>query len=294
MKSLAVKVIRYRILLLLSIVSIFMVCSRAAAIEVDVYAFKCGIIKTQTNLVLKDTRVGTPLTIPITFYLIKHGSDWVAFDTGLNAAVAKDPFSHLGDRVKLWAPEMKPEDEFKVQIKKLGLSPKDIKAVIISHGHWDHAGAIENFLGTNVPIYFQRKEMTEIKKVVDVKKVGASYILGDFACLNEVNIQQVDGVFDLFGDKTIVAFPTPGHTVGHQSLYVKVSKGKPMILTADALYTAENLEKMIPPNSAPDMAALLQSFSIFKVMGIMGADVIPSHDFGYWEKVRLAPEEFRI
>ena len=54
------------------------------------YAFVCGILKTQAQYLLKDTRVGTPFNIPVTFFLIKHGEDWVAFDTG-NNAMWKDP-----------------------------------------------------------------------------------------------------------------------------------------------------------------------------------------------------------
>jgi len=264
----------------------------ASAPEVKAQAFICGILKTQTQYLLKDTRVGTAFDIPVTFFLIKHGNDWVAFDTGNNAMVAKDPVAYWGEAVtKAYYPVMKDYEEFNVQIKKLGIEPKQLKAVIISHGHLDHAGAIDNFKGTDVPIYMQKAELELIKKAV-ASGERTAYIPGDFKVLNELNIKTVDGVFDLFGDQSVVAFPTPGHTAGHQSLLVKQTGGKPLILAADAMYTLENMQEAIPPGLAMDIPQSLQGLYIFKAMKYIGAEVVPSHDPSYWKDKPLAPKAF--
>jgi len=272
---------------------IFVATASVQAADIKVYAFNAGILKTKTQYMLKDTRVGTPYDIPIPFFVIKHGKDWVAFDTGMNAQVAVNPVKYWGEAiVKAYTPVMVPEQEFKNAIKKLGLKPQDFKAVIISHGHLDHAGAIENFRGTNVPIYLQKAEMAEIKKVVDAQKVGTAYILGDFKYLNELNVKQIEGVFDLFGDGSVIAFPTPGHTPGHQSLLIKPVRGKPFVYAADALYTIENMEKFIGPGLAADMPQAMQNIVWFKVSGLTGTKVVPSHDLGYWEKKAWVPKAF--
>ncbi len=261
--------------------------------EVEAHAFVCGILKTQTQFLLKDTRVGTPFDIPVTFFVIKHGKDWVAFDTGNNAMVAKDPVAYWGEPVtKAYFPVMKDYEEFQVQVKKLGITPKDIKAVIISHGHLDHAGAIDNFKGTNVPIYLQKKELELIKKAV-ASGAKTAYIPEDFKVMDQLNIKTVEGVFDVFGDQTVVAFPTPGHTEGHQSLLVKPSVGKSLILAADAMYTLENMQEAIPPGLAWDIPQSLQALYVFKAMKYVGADVVPSHDPEYWKNKPVAPEIFK-
>jgi N-acyl homoserine lactone hydrolase len=260
--------------------------------EVVPYAFVCGILKTQTQYMLKDTRVGTPFDIPVTFFVIKHGNDWVAFDTGNNAMVAKDPVSYWGEPVtKAYFPVMKDYEEFQVQIKKLGIAPKDIKAVILSHGHLDHAGAIDNFKGTQVPIYLQKQELELIKKAVAEGKKTA-YIPDDFKVMGELNIKPIEGVFDVFGDHTVVAFPTPGHTEGHQSLLVKPSGGKPLVLAADAMYTLENMQEAIPPGLAWDVPRSLQALYVFKAMNLIGAEVVPSHDPAFWKGKPLVPNKF--
>jgi glyoxylase-like metal-dependent hydrolase (beta-lactamase superfamily II) len=264
----------------------------AAAKGVKPYSFVCGILKTQTQYMLKDTRVGTPMNIPVTFFLLRHGDDWVAFDTGDNVMCSKDPVAYWGEKVTAaYYPVMADYEEFKVQIKKLGLTPQKLKAVILSHGHLDHAGAIDNFKGTDVPIYLQAKELETIKAAVASGQKTA-YIPDDFKVLDQLNIKPINGIFDLFGDQTVIAFPTPGHTEGHQSLAVKTFDGKQLILAADAMYTLENMNDAIPPGLAWDIPKAVQALSIFKVLTMIGDNVIPSHDPDFWKAKKMAPELF--
>ncbi|HOW25060.1 MAG TPA: N-acyl homoserine lactonase family protein [Bacteroidales bacterium] len=264
----------------------------AQVTDVKVYAFNAGILKIQTQLMLKDTRVGTPMNIPVPFLVIKHGKEWIAFDTGCSANAAKDPIGYWGEGiVKASTPVIEPDQEFQEAIKILGLKPSDFKAVVISHGHLDHAGAIDNFLGTSVPIYFQKAEMAAIRKIVDAQIAGTAYILGDFQHLNELNIREIEGPFDIFGDKSIIVFPTPGHTPGHQSLYVKFSAGEAIIYCADALYTLENMDKFIAPGLATDIPGAMLNINWFKLQDLTGTRIVPSHDPEYWAKHAWAPSE---
>lgn len=260
--------------------------------NVKIYAFICGILKTHTQLLLKDTRVGVPFDIPVPFFLIKHGGSWVAFDTGNNIGAAEDPVKYWGKAVsEAYYPVMKPYEEFKIQIKKIGLAPKDFKCAILSHGHLDHAGAIDNFVGTDVPLYFQKEELKVIKECVECDKKSA-YIPDDFKTMNKLNIKGIDGVFDVFGDQTVVAFPTPGHTPGHQSLFVKTGNGKNMILTQDACYTLENMVAAIPPGLFWKIPQAMEALYTFKIMQFMGGQIVPAHDPDFWKNKPLGPETF--
>ncbi len=259
---------------------------------VKAYPFVCGILKTQTQYMLKDTRVGTPMDIPVTFFVLRHGDDWVAFDTGDNVMCSKDPVAYWGkDVTAAYYPVMQDYEEFKVQLKKLGLSPQKLKALVLSHGHLDHAGAIDNFVGTDVPIYLQAKELEIVKNAVASGKKTA-YIPDDFKTLNQLNIKTVNGIFDVFGDGTVIAFPTPGHTEGHQSLAVKTYDGKQLILCADAMYTMENMLDAIPPGLAWDVPRAVEALTIFKVLSMIGTEVVPSHDPEFWKSKKLAPDLF--
>jgi glyoxylase-like metal-dependent hydrolase (beta-lactamase superfamily II) len=262
--------------------------------DVDVYAFHCGILKTKTQYILKDTRVDVPFDIPVPFYLIRHGSSWVAYDSGNNAAVAVDPVAYWSKSVcDAYFPVMKPHEEFKIQIKKLGLAPTDLMAVIMSHGHLDHCGAMDNLAGTKVPICLQKNEVEEIKKQVASGKKTA-YIPDDFKKMSQVNLQPIDGWWDVFGDATVVVFPTPGHTPGHQSVFVRTSAGQSLILAQDACYTLENMVANIPPGLAYDIPEAMVNIYHFKAMSIMGAQLVPPHDPDFWIGKPLAPQKFKI
>ena len=261
---------------------------------VDVYAFHCGILKTQTQYILKDTRIGVPFDIPVPFFLIKHGKDWVAFDTGNNAQVAVDPIKYWGQPVcDAYMPVMKPYEEFSIQIKKLGLTPRKLHSVIISHGHLDHCGALDNLAGTKVPVYFQNLEMEWIKKQVATGK-NSAYIVADFKKIDQVNVQLLDGVFDIFGDGSVVVFPSAGHTPGHQSVFVRTNAGQNLILAQDACYTLENMVASIPPGLAHDIPDSMVNIYHFKVMSIAGAQIVPPHDPDWWVGKPLAPQKFKI
>lgn len=49
--------------------------------------------------------------------------------------------------------------EIDKQIEKTGHNIKDVKMVIMGHLHLDHAGGLENFRGTKVPIYVHEAEL---------------------------------------------------------------------------------------------------------------------------------------
>jgi N-acyl homoserine lactone hydrolase len=256
-------------LLLTAIILVYsVICAGSAApVQIKVYAFTCGLLKTKTQY-----------TFPVLFFLIKHENfieheeSWVAFDTGNNAMAAKDAVGYWGKAiVDIYTPIMNKEDEFKIQIKKLGITPKDIKCVILSHGHLDHAGAIDNFRGTDVPIYLQKKELEAINNAV-ASGQKSGYTPDDFKYIKELNIKTIEGNFDVFGDETVVAFQTPGHTPGHQSLLVKLSNGKSLIFPADAIYQVDATSQ------------------IFKIMQIIGAEIVPTHDPKYWKDKPMAPD----
>ena len=52
-----------------------------------------------------------------------------------------------------------PEHELPAAIAKTGNDIKDVNAVIIGHLHLDHAGGLENFRGTDVPVYVHEIEL---------------------------------------------------------------------------------------------------------------------------------------
>ncbi len=85
-------------------------------------------------------------------YAVIKGKDWAAMvDVGYND---KDYGKYLGNlfNVKDWSP---PKDV----LAEIGLTPEDIKAVFITHAHFDHFGNVEAF--PNATFYIQKKELQD-------------------------------------------------------------------------------------------------------------------------------------
>lgn len=82
-------------------------------------------------------RFGT--SVPDSCYLIRHGDTFMPWDTGLNPGLAHRGEHKVGTHaVTLY--ETLPE-----QLARLGLVPRDIAIVALSHAHFDHVGGAVSF-----------------------------------------------------------------------------------------------------------------------------------------------------
>ena len=89
------------------------------------------------------------ITIPVSMFILKHPKGVVVIDTGNNVAISDS----MENCKKYWAaglcdflaPNQKRSDVIDMQLKKLGLSTDDVKVVITSHTHLDHAGNMGMF-----------------------------------------------------------------------------------------------------------------------------------------------------
>ena len=72
---------------------------------------------------------------------------------------------------------------------------------------------------------------------------GGAFVMGDFdGPARDFNYLELDGDYDLFGDGSVMILSTPGHTLGHQSVKVKLPSGKTIIMAQDAIWFKENMD----------------------------------------------------
>lgn len=90
--------------------------------------------------------------------LIEHPTEGlILYETGAGKdypEVWGAPLNDIFARVNYVA-----DQELGTAVAKTGHNMKDIKAVIIGHLHLDHAGGLEDFAGTDVPIYVHELEL---------------------------------------------------------------------------------------------------------------------------------------
>jgi len=266
----------------------------AQAEDTRLYAFSSGALTIGKGVLQNFAVMDPPIVIPVGFYVIKHPKGNILFDTGNNDKLITDhSWWPMYDALK---PAMTPEVAIDVQLKKIGLTPDDIKYVVVSHLHLDHGGNVGKFPNSTIVV-----QKSEIQNAFWPEQgTGGPYIIGDVMPLrapnsnypNAVKMIQLDGDLDLFGDGSIVIKRWVAHTPGSQMMTVKLKNTGLIILTGDNVYFKENLEKSIAPNLvlAYDPAGYYKAYEwIRMMMATEKAQYFTAHDPDAFKAMKKAP-----
>jgi glyoxylase-like metal-dependent hydrolase (beta-lactamase superfamily II) len=231
--------------------------------------------------------VGRSIEFSSTCWLIKHGSEWLLWDTGVPEAALNDPrgWSTLPELIVYHLDKTLTD-----QLAEIGLKPRDIFRVAISHTHGDHIGNVGLF--PNSTILIQRAENSWINSGngpndnVNQLMALARKLLG-----TPKNLQLIDGDTDVFGDGSVTLVSTPGHTPGSQSLLVHLKNSGFIILSGDVVHLQENLEKNRVPSLNTDKAESIASMEKIRLMiATYKATLFINHDKKQTDKLKLLPE----
>lgn len=217
-------------------------------------------------------------TVPIPCYLIVHPRGTLLLDTGLHPATRTDPLGRLGERrASLFGIRSGPGDDVVSQLAGLGLGPDDVRLVANSHFHFDHCGG--NAFFPHATFLVQRREL-EAARGGGAPGYSPSAIDFDVP----VDYREIDGEHDVFGDGRVVLLPTYGHTPGHQSLLLRPEGGPQVLLTCDACYTRENMDRDLLPVTVWDRAEMSASLARLRDWrDHRGATVVYGHDAAQWQ-----------
>ena len=112
-----------------------------------------------------------------------------------------------------------------------------------------------------------------------------------FSALKNSKTKLLDGDYDIFGDGSVIILSTPGHTPGHESLFVKLAKTGPLVLTGDLYhYPSERTLKDFNPygrkTSDQELAsqAKVEAFAKEK-----GATIWIGHDILQFAQLKKSP-----
>lgn len=197
--------------------------------------------------------------LPIYAWVIEHPEGVIVIDTGDTARTSEPgyfprwhPYYRFGVRMAV-----QPEDEIGPQMRKLGLSPDDVRRVVLTHLHTDHAGGLHHF--PNSEILVSRREHNAA--------VGFAGKLNGYlphrwpAWYAPTLVDFTDTPFAAFpqsytltraGDVHLV--PTPGHSDGHLSVILQSDDGLSYFFAGDVSYTQQFMLNQTVDGVSPDVA----------------------------------------
>jgi N-acyl homoserine lactone hydrolase len=256
----------------------------------NLYRLDCGhSLANDESVWTPGENVGRSIEFSSTCWLLRHGSEWVLWDTGVPQATLNDP-KGWSTLPKLIVYHL--DKTITGQLAGIGLKTSDITYVVLSHTHGDHIGNVGLFPDST--IVMQRAEYSWIHSPngtndnVNQLMALARKLLG-----TPKHLQLIDGDRDMFGDGSIALISTPGHTPGSQSLMVHLKNSGFIILSGDVVHLEENFEKDIVPSLNTDKAASIASIEkVKRMIATYHAKLFINHDKAQADTLKLLPASY--
>lgn len=259
---------------------------------VKIHLVSCGSVKVKTRF--KDARFSgliamldfiadrkfTPW-LPIWVMIVEHPEGVFIFDAGEIAAVNnKDYFTSSGVIAKWFDTsqfkfKITREEEIDSQLRALNIPVEKIKAIVLTHLHFDHTDGITHFPST--PIMVSKDEWN--KPFGDLPKLYPPWFKPVLIDLDE-QYDVFTKAYYLTQAKDIILVETPGHTYHHCSVLLKLD-GLHIMFAADICYTQQQLLKGGFPGNNTSNKTAKQTYETVKLFAQKHHTVfIPSHDEG--------------
>lgn len=247
------------------------------------YVFDCGRLNydsLEPYGIADDATEVRDLIVPC--YVVEHPAGRLLWEGGLPSKVAETAGWQEMDGG--W--RMRLDKTFKEQLAELGLSMSDFDYLSFSHFHFDHTGVANEVEGAKLII--QRPEYEE----AFADTVSAPGFVPElYSDIEESDIVVVDGEHDVFGDGRVRLIPAPGHTAGHQVLFLDLSTTGPVVLSGDLYVFRVSREARRVPTFDLDATQSLESMHrIEALVDDTGAELWIGHELDRFHQLRKPPQ----
>jgi len=142
-----------------------------------------------------------------------HGNTWYVGTCGISALLVTSDEGHV--LVDAGTPQA--GAQVADNIRKLGFKPEDVKAIVFSHEHFDHAGGLADLQrATGAPVFARAPAVATLKRGASDRSDPQLEVLEGFPPVAVVRTIADEEVLRV-GPIALRAIPTPGHTPGGTS-----------------------------------------------------------------------------
>ena len=213
--------------------------------------------------------------------LIVHPRGTLLWETGLNEAVNSIPAGAPANAVGGPRPGDRVEKPLKKQLAEIGYTPADIDYLALSHSHWDHTGNASAFAGSTWLVQKPERALMFADKPLSNQS--------DFEGLRNSKTELLDGDRDVFEDGRVMLLFTPGHTAGHQALFVNLPKTGAVIFSGDLYHFSEELTLKPSPRGRNAEQTAASMAKIQALVAKTGAQLWIQHDSPSIDKLKKSP-----
>jgi len=259
------------------------------------YVFDCGTIHTTNGdaYSLKKEEMGsTEMSIPC--FMIADPKGTLMWDNG---DIPDSAFKPGGGPASVGV--VTQDKPLLPQLAAVGYTPADITYLAMSHYHGDHVANANAFAGSTWLVRkVERDRMfsdTPIPRSdpanYSMLKNSKTVIIDSIAHNGPCGLCADKDDYDVFGDGKVIIKSTPGHTPGHQSLFLKLAKTGPVVLSGDLYhYPEERTLGRLPVAefNKDQKAASRVELEVF--LKKTGARLWIQHDFLGNAKLKKSPE----
>jgi glyoxylase-like metal-dependent hydrolase (beta-lactamase superfamily II) len=267
--------------------------ARPAAGSMRLYVFDGGILEsdpTRYQLTKEDVKV-TQLSVAA--YLIVHPKGLLMWDT---EAVPDSEWTPTGSPVRHRLTLADGQERFVTitrplvaQLQAAGYKPEDVTYLALSHYHWDHTANASRF-----PKATWLVRQIERDAMFSDKAAGTSRPQTYAALKNSKTTIITSDEHDVFGDGSVILKAAPGHTPGHQVIFVNLPETGPVVLSGDLYhYPAERTMGKYPTFEFNQDQTRMARAEVEKFLTNKKARLWIQHDFTAHAALKKAPEFYR-
>ena len=258
----------------------------AQATDIELWRLDCGQITVRDLSIFSDSfaYAGKTRTLTDSCYLIRHGQDYMLWDSGLPAGLLgarADPSAAFGPTLKVDLP---------TQLAQIGVKPDSVRYLGLSHNHFDHTGQASSFAGATLLIGaadFAALKSNPLPFAVDAASLEP-WLNG------KAKTETLIGDRDVFGDGSVVVLAVPGHTPGETALLVRLPKTGAVLLSGDVVHFSAQWEKHGVPTFNADRADTLASMARLQAVAAeLKATLIVQHEPADIAKLPAFPKSAR-
>jgi N-acyl homoserine lactone hydrolase len=253
--------------------------------SVRLYVFDCGSIKGLSPAMFnfKPNEVkATEMVVPC--YLVVHPKGTMIWDTGV---IADSAFKADGSPVTQGTGViMGATKPLKAQLAAVGYKPSDITYLGLSHYHSDHTANANDYAGSTWLVHQEERDF-----MFGPPQQGAIMATASFSALKDAKttILKADD-YDVFGDKTVIIKFAPGHTPGHQVLFLNLAKTGPVLVAGDLYhYPEERTTGNVPTFEYNKEQSLASRAKIEGFLKQSKAQLWIEHDKATFDTLKKAP-----